>query len=367
MYLFFVFSAMKKKGRVIVGMSGGIDSTIAVHLLQKEGYEVLGATLRLADHYIKEQSKQSRVIERAKAVCDNFGIEHVVADRTREFDNCVVRYFADAYFNGRTPNPCVQCNVFLKWKELLHMADERGIDYVATGHYARVEKYGRRFRLLKGRDIKKDQSYFLWRLNQEELSRTVFPLGDLKKTDVRVLAEELQLPQSGQSESQDICFINDNDYRKFLEEHFPERVKSIGQGTFIDKENTVIGHHGGYHRFTTGQRKGLRIAMGKPVYVRKINPENNSVLITDAAGMEDVSCRITATNWIAMEKPVKNINARVKVRYRNKGVPCRIAPIDGSDYRVDFLETQKAVTPGQSAVFYDNDRVLGGGIIVGPE
>ncbi|MDZ7797521.1 MAG: aminomethyltransferase beta-barrel domain-containing protein [Candidatus Marinimicrobia bacterium] len=194
-----------------------------------------------------------------------------------------------------------------------------------------------------------------------------FSAGRFKKNRGACPCRGIATPQAGQSESQDICFINDNDYRQFLEEYFPERVKRIGQGTFIDKENTVIGHHGGYHRFTTGQRKGLRIAMGKPVYVRKIDPENNSVLITDAADMEDASCRITATNWIAMEKPVRSISASVKVRYRNKGVSCRIEPIDGSDYRVDFLGTQKAVTPGQSAVFYDNDRVLGGGIIVGPE
>ncbi|MDZ7821272.1 MAG: hypothetical protein U5N26_05350 [Candidatus Marinimicrobia bacterium] len=219
---------MATKARVIVGMSGGVDSSVAARLLQEQGYEVLGLTLRLADAFIRGGSKQSRVVERARAVCERLGIEHCVEDRTDAFDTCVVRYFADAYFEGRTPNPVCSADARVKWRALLEIADERDAGYVATGHYARISNVHGRFRLLKGRDSLKDQSYFLWRLNAKQLSRTLFPLGDFTKPAVRSLAKKWDLPSAGQSESQDICFIHDNDYKAFLGKYFPDRVVRTG-------------------------------------------------------------------------------------------------------------------------------------------
>lgn len=355
---------MSTKKNIIVGMSGGVDSTVAVHLLQQQGYNVLGVTLQLADHYIKDKSKQSGVLEKAKAVCDRFGIEHVVVDRTATFDSCVVNYFADAYFGGNTPNPCIQCNLMLKWDSLINIADQRGINYVATGHYARILKEGKIFTLHKGADQKKDQSYFLWRLTQDQLARTIFPLGDITKTEIKKIANDLNLPQSNQAESQDVCFIPDNDYKAFLSEYFPERLSSIGKGNFVDRNGRVLGQHDGYYRFTIGQRKGLGLAMGEPVYVREIHPDTNTVVIGQAFDMEDIGCTVSDLNWMAGDPPKELTEVQVKVRYRNKGVQAWLEPLENGTYHILFSEPVYAVTPGQSAVFYNENKVLGGGIIL---
>jgi len=357
---------MSSKKDIIVGMSGGLDSTVAVYLLQQQGYKVLGVTLQLADNYIQDKSKQSGVIERAKAVCDRFGIEHIVVDQTAQFDKCVVNYFADAYFEGNTPNPCVQCNLHMKWESLLKIADERGIDKVATGHYAKVKKVGKYYHLFMGDDQAKDQSYFLWRLSQEQLSRTEFPLGDITKNEIREIAKDLKLPQSEQAESQDVCFIPDNDYKAFLKQYFPERLDTIQMGNFVDKDGKILGQHEGYYRFTIGQRKGLGLAMGKPVYVREIHPETNTVTIGSLLDMEDMGCTVSEINWIAGEKPNIMEDVLVKVRYRNKGVMARMEPLGMGKYHLLFSDPVTAVTPGQSAVFYDGNKVLGGGIILSP-
>ncbi len=355
---------MKKKRNIIVGMSGGVDSTVAVYLLQQQGYEVLGVTLQLADHFIEDHSKQYHVIERAKAVCERFGIQHIIADYTQQFDTCVVNYFADAYLNGNTPNPCVQCNHLLKWNALLRIADEHSIKHIATGHYAKIEKRAGRYHLLKGRDTVKDQSYFLWKLTQEQLSRTVFPLGDTTKTEIRSIAGKLKLPQADQAESQDVCFIPDNDYKEFLQSYFPERLNEIKKGNFTDKDGKILGQHDGYYRFTIGQRKGLGLAMGEPVYVREIHPDSNTVIIGKAMEMEDIGCIVSEINWIAFPELHEMKDALIKIRYRNIGIMCRIEPLKNGNYHVLFSQPVKAVTPGQSAVFYENDEVIGGGIIV---
>ena len=358
---------MRTKKNIIVGMSGGVDSTVAVYLLQQQGFNVLGVTLQLADHYIQDKSKQSGVIERAKAVCDRFGIEHLVVDQTAQFDKCVVNYFADAYFEGNTPNPCVQCNLHLKWESLLAIADERGIDKIATGHYAKVIKEGKLVALYMGEDKAKDQSYFLWRLTREQLSRTVFPLGNITKTEIKQIAKDLGLPQSNQAESQDVCFIPDNDYKAFLKKYFPDRLKKIQMGNFIDRNGKVLGQHEGYYRFTIGQRKGLGLAMGKPVYVREIHPDTNTVVIGVSQDMEDIGCTVSNINWIACDDPNLMKDVLVKVRYRNKGVMARIEPLDEGKYHLLFADPVTAVTPGQSAVFYDGEKVIGGGLIISHE
>ncbi len=345
-------------------MSGGIDSTVAVYLLQQQGYNVLGVTLQLADHYIKGKSKQTGVIAKAKAVCDRFGIEHLAVDETTKFDSFIVNYFANAYFNGTTPNPCVQCNLFLKWDSLLKIADERGIDKIATGHYAKLRKEGKHYSLFKGKDKIKDQSYFLWRLTQEQLARTVFPLGDITKDEIRKIAKELGLPQSNQAESQDVCFIPDNDYKAFLKEYFPEELNKIKPGNFIDREGKILGTHDGYYRFTIGQRKGLGIALGEPAYVREILPDTNTVVIGTALDMEDIGCRVNEMNWIDGDLPTEMKEVQVKVRYRNPGIMAWLEPLGNGEYHILFSDSVKAVTPGQSAVFYNGNKVLGGAIIL---
>ena len=362
-----LFSSVSKKKDIIVGMSGGVDSTVAVYLLQQQSYNVLGVTLRLADNYLHDKSKQNEVIAKAKAVCNRFGIEHVVADQTSEFDEFVVKYFAQEYFKGATPNPCVQCNLHLKWNALLRIADERGIDKIATGHYAKIEEKDSKFSLLKGEDRAKDQSYFLWRLTQEQLSRTVFPLGSITKDKIKAIAKDLDLPQSNQAESQDVCFIPDNDYKEFLSKYFPEDLKKISQGNFIDMQGNVIGKHMGYYRFTIGQRKGLGIALGEPAYVRSIDAKTNTVQIGMAMDMDDLGCTIKDLNWMGGTKPTSAIDVLVKIRYRNAGVMARMEPLENGNYHLTFGESVKAVTPGQSAVFYKDEQVLGGGIIVLPE
>ncbi len=362
-----LFSSVSKKKDIIVGMSGGVDSTVAVHLLQQQGYNVLGVTLRLADNYLHDKSKQNEVIAKAKAVCDRFGIEHVVSDQTPDFDTCVVKYFANEYFKGSTPNPCVQCNFHLKWGALLKIADERGIDKIATGHYAKVVEEDGRYILLKGEDRAKDQSYFLWRLTQRQLSRTVFPLGRITKEEIKAIARDLELPQSNQAESQDVCFIPDNDYKQFLAKYFPEDLKKIGEGYFVDMNGKVLGKHDGYYRFTIGQRKGLGIALGEPAYVRAIDPQTNTVTIGMAMDMDDLGCTVKDINWFDGEMPTSAIDVLVKIRYRNAGVIARMEPLGNGNYHLTFSESVKAVTPGQSAVFYKDEQVLGGGIIVLPE
>jgi tRNA-uridine 2-sulfurtransferase len=355
---------MSTKKSVIVGMSGGIDSTVAVYLLQQKGYHVLGVTLQLADHYIKDKSKQAGVIEKAKAVCERFGIEHLVVDETAKFDTCVVNYFANAYFDGNTPNPCVQCNLLLKWDSLLKIADERGIDKIATGHYAKVLKEGKHYSLFKGEDRIKDQSYFLWRLTQDQLARTVFPLGNITKKEIKKIAKELGLPQSNQAESQDVCFIPDNDYKAFLKEYFPLELNKIRTGNFVDRDGKILGTHKGYYQFTIGQRKGLGIALGEPAYVREIHPSTNTVVIGTALDMEDVGCRVNEMNWMAGELPTEMKEVSVKVRYGSPGVQARLEPLGNGEYHILFSDSVKAVTPGQSAVFYQDDKVLGGSIIL---
>lgn len=346
-----------------MGMSGGIDSSIAVWLLQQAGYTVTGVTFRLADRYIDDRSKQSRVIERAKAVCERFGIEHISADYTGEFGSCVVDYFTDAYFRGLTPNPCVRCNREIKWRSLCEMADKLNIQLIATGHYARVEKQGRRFLLKKGKDGHKDQSYFLWRLDQTALARTVFPLGNYTKVQIREIAAELGLEQAQQPESQDICFIPENDYKHFLEKYHAERAAGIGEGDFIDMQGSVIGRHQGFWRFTVGQRKGLGMALGEPAYVKAIYPETNRVQIGNRMDSESLGCIVDDCNWIAVPAPEESVDYSVKVRYRNKGVSARLEPLDNGRYHVFFSEPVHGVTPGQSAVFYEHDTLIGGGLI----
>ncbi len=358
----------ESKKRVLLGMSGGVDSSMAVYLLQKENYDVKGVTLSLTCHLqeIFGESIQPREQwNKARKVADFFGIPHEIADRSPIFDTTVIIPFVNEYFNGRTPNPCVECNPKIKWTELLKIADRDGYDYVATGHYARVrhnEQTGR-YELLKGKDPNKDQSYYLWQLRQDQLARTRFPLGEKTKERIKAIAADLGLASAESGESQDICFIPQDDYREFLKKTNPDRYHTIKQGNFITTDGNIAGHHPGYFHFTIGQRRGLRIAMGYPVYVVDIRPETNEVVIGKKEELVRSETRVSRVNWVSIAAPENPVNAIIKIRYRHRGLNGLLIPLSDNELLIKFNDVSEAVTPGQSAVFYDGDRVLGGGII----
>jgi len=363
-------SHQKEKPRVLLGMSGGVDSSTAVYLLQEDGYHVKGLTLALTcslTSLFGDTIHPRDHADRAKRVCDRFKIPHETLDRCRLFENRVVHPFVREYFSGRTPNPCVECNPFVKWNELLKKADEEGIPYVATGHYARVRysAMSKRYELLKGRDPKKDQSYYLWQLTQEQLARTRFPLGDLTKDRIKIIATEQGLESANSGESQDICFIPGDDYREFLREYVPDQYQSVGTGYFLTQDGDIVGEHPGYFHFTIGQRRGLRLALGYPVYVLEIRPESNEVVVGPKEALIRSETLVSRVNWVSIAPPEKPVEALVKIRYRHKGLKALLNPLSHDKIFIKFIDISEAVTPGQSAVFYDGERVLGGGIIEG--
>lgn len=351
-------------------MSGGVDSSTAVYLLQKNDFDIKGLTLSLTCSLASlfgDTIHPRDHAERAKRVCDFFGIPHETLDRCTLFEERVVNPFVREYFSGRTPNPCVECNRFVKWNELLKKADEDGIPYVATGHYARIRynESTRRYELLKGKDPKKDQSYYLWQLTQEQLARTRFPLGDLTKDRIKIIASELGLESANSGESQDICFIPGDDYREFLREYVPEKYQSVGRGHFVTQDGMAVGEHPGYFHFTIGQRRGLHLALGYPVYVVEIHSESNEVVVGPKEALIRSETLVGRVNWVSIVPPEKPLEALVKIRYRHKGLKAVLNPLSHDKIFIKFIDISEAVTPGQSAVFYDGERVLGGGIIEG--
>ncbi|KUK91215.1 MAG: tRNA(5-methylaminomethyl-2-thiouridylate)-methyl transferase [Marinimicrobia bacterium 46_43] len=356
--------------RILLGMSGGVDSSTAVYLLQENGFDVKGLTLSLTCSMASlfgDTIHPRDHAERAKRVCDFFGIPHETLERCTLFEERVVNPFVREYFSGRTPNPCVECNRFVKWDELLKKADEERIPYVATGHYARVRynESTRRYELLKGKDPKKDQSYYLWQLTQEQLARTRFPLGDLTKDRIKIIASELGLESANTGESQDICFIPGDDYREFLREYVPDQYQSVGTGYFLTQDGNIVGEHPGFFHFTIGQRRGLHLALGYPVYVLEIHPESNEVVVGSKEALIRSQTAVSRVNWVSIPAPEKPIEALVKIRYRHKGLRALLNPLSHDKIFIKFIDISEAVTPGQSAVFYHGDRVLGGGIIEG--
>jgi tRNA-specific 2-thiouridylase len=283
-----------------------------------------------------------------------------------EFHKEVIENFIEEYIDGRTPNPCVLCNTKIKWETLIEKALELGADYIATGHYARVsfnDKTGR-YELMRAVDANKDQAYALWGIRQENLARTLFPLGELTKPQIREIAEKYDLRTAHKSESMEICFVPDNDYNRFLKEAVPGLAEKVEEGELVDTEGNVIGKHKGYPFFTIGQRRGIGTGFGKPMYVVDIDAERNRVVIGEADKLLSGKLIAGAVNYVSITAAdEQGTEALVKVRYRGEGFPAKIYPLDGDKVRIEFLEPQKAITPGQSAVFYDGDRVLGGGII----
>lgn len=358
---------MIKDKRVLVGMSGGIDSSAACIMLQEQGYEVVGVTMRTWDipsHFSSPEQEQPDEIVEAQAVAARLGIEHHVADVREEFRKVIVQYFIDEYMRGRTPNPCVMCNPLFKERILCEWADRTGCQWIATGHYCQIEKRNGHCYIVTGDDATKDQSYFLWKLPQEILERMLLPLGGMTKETVReYLAQKGFEAKAKGGESMEICFI-DKDYRDFLREHCPDIDERIGPGWFVDSKGLKLGQHKGFAYYTIGQRKGLGIALGEPAYVLKINPEKNTVMLGNADQLK--------TEYMLVEPPVAPDieelltcpDLSVRIRYRSRPIPCQVLQLPDNGYLlVKFATEASAITPGQSAVFYDGNRVLGGGFI----
>lgn len=358
---------MKEKDkRVLVGMSGGIDSSAVCIMLQEQGYEVVGVTMRTWDipsHFSTPGQSQPDEVLEAQALAARLGIEHHVADVRKEFKEVIVKYFIDEYMSGRTPNPCVMCNPLFKERILCEWADRTDCAWIATGHYCQLKDINGARYIVTGDDSTKDQSYFLWKLPQDILKRMMFPLGGMTKTEVRAyLASKGFEAKAKGGESMEICFI-DKDYREFLKEHCPDIDERIGAGWFVDSKGLKLGQHKGFAYYTIGQRKGLEIALGKPAYVLKINPAKNTVMLGDADQLKVEYMLVEQVNVICMEELLLCKELSVRIRYRSRPIPCQVALLDNGQLLVKFEGEASAITPGQSAVFYEGNRVLGGGFI----
>ena len=348
------------KQKVLVGISGGVDSSVALYLLIKQGFEPVGFTLKVISD--REGSKFDKELERTALLCKNLKIKHIINNVKHEFYDKVITYFADTYMAGFTPNPCVVCNRVIKWKFLLEEADKSGINMVATGHYVRIVKNENRFELCKGLDSKKDQSYYLWQLSPRELSRTIFPLGDLTKNQVHKIAMEHNLVPETLSESQGICFVPDNDYRKYLLDNFSDKLDKVGEGDLVNPSAEVLGKHNGFYNFTIGQRKGFKMGFNARHYVKEINAEKNQIVIAKNEELNSIGMIIDNINFPSGEfRP--DINGNIKIRYNSKAVGCTGEMIDNDEIKIIFDTPQRAVTPGQSAVLYNGDKVIFGGLI----
>ncbi len=361
---------MSKKGRVLLAMSGGIDSSLAGVLLHEQGYEVIGMTMKTWDYASSGGTKKETgccsldSINDARNIAVSHGFPHYILDIRDEFGDYVINYFTKEYLSGRTPNPCVLCNTHIKWDALLKRADKLGCDYLATGHYARVRYENGRYIISKGRDKIKDQSYALWGVSQESLSRTIFPLGDLTKEEIKRMARERGFTELVEkSESYEICFVPDNDYRGFLKRRVKGLEEKVKGGEFVLEDGTVVGRHEGYPFYTVGQRKGLGIALGYPAYVIEIQKDKNRVVLGRA---EELARDGMWVSQLIMGK-YDNLEGRkmetvTKVRYNDPGTPAAIEQT-GDRMKVLFHRGVAAIAPGQAAVFYEGEDVIGGGWI----
>ena len=360
---------LKKTNKsVVVAMSGGVDSSVAAALLKKEGFDVIGITLKMWSYNdIPVQDSGCCSLEsiyNAKNVSEQLGFNHYTLDFTEKFTDTVINDFISEYMSGNTPNPCVLCNKVIKWGALLEKAESLGAEYLATGHYAKVKhnEKNKRYNIAAADDKSKDQSYALWSVSQYALSKTIFPLGSYSKEKIREIASEMNLKPANIPDSQEICFVPNNNYRELLEIKIPDINEKVGEGDILYKDKK-IGTHKGYPYYTIGQRRGLNIALGKPVYVSKIDPGKNIITVDDEEGLLQKEFIVRDINLMMFEKLPEPLDVNVKIRYKDEGAQAVIEQTDDKHIKVTFNNPKKSITPGQSAVFYLGDDVVGGGII----
>lgn len=362
---------MSRKGRILVAMSGGVDSSVTALMLHEQGYEVIGVTMKTWDYAESGSSKRITgccdldSINDARMMAVQMGFHHMIIDIREEFGPAIIGNFTSEYMAGRTPNPCVLCNTFIKWEALLKRADMLDCELIATGHYAKVRQVaeGGRWVVSKGRDQDKDQSYVLWGLEQKNLARTRFPIGGFRKTEIREMALKSGFANlANKSESYEICFIPDNDYRGFLKRKDPEMFERLRHGKLVTAGGEELGEHDGYPFFTIGQRKGLGIATGSPLYVTDIRPESNTVVLGAKDDLQKQTAWVRQPNFQKVPALEGELETVTKIRYKDRGTPATIS-MDNERVRVDFHSKVSGIAPGQSAVFYDGDDVVGGGFI----
>jgi tRNA-specific 2-thiouridylase len=368
-----------ERERVAIAMSGGVDSSTAAAILKEAGFNLVGFSMQLWDQKRSGSERDETKFMRccsledlydAREVAARLGIPYYVVDFQKEFESTVVRTFIENYRTGLTPSPCVLCNSLMKFDHLIRMAEIIRASVVATGHYARVlrDEKKERYLLLQARDKNKDQSYFLFDLDQSQLSKASFPLGDLEKEEVRNIARRYNLPVAGKPESQEICFVPDGDYASFIERHFDEivgdpRMSPFSQGRIVDLEGRDLGAHSGIHHYTIGQRRGLGIANATPLYVLELRPEDNTVVVGERSQLDKLHCRVIRTNWIAIPGLTYPLRVQAKIRSRHTAASATIMPAEDGSVDVEFDTPQPAITPGQACVFYQDEVVVGGGWI----
>jgi tRNA-specific 2-thiouridylase len=360
---------VKNTKKVVVGMSGGVDSSVAAYLLKEQGYEVIGVTMQIWQDEEPEQEQENggccglSAVDDARRVAAALDIPYYVMNFKKEFKENVIDYFIDEYLHGRTPNPCIACNRYVKWESLLKRSMDIGADYIATGHYARIDKLPNgRYSLKRSATLAKDQTYALYNLTQEQLARTLMPVGEYTKDEVREIAEKINLRVANKPDSQDICFVPDGDYAGFIERTLDAELPT---GNFVTLDGKVLGKHKGITHYTVGQRKGLGLALGYPAFVIEIRPETNEVVIGTNEDSMSNYVRANKLNFMSIPDLTEPMRVFAKIRYNHKGAWCTIEKTGEDEILCTFEEPQRAITPGQAVVFYDGDYVLGGGTIIG--